>query len=320
MVNTMTITEFTREISGISSALIFSHARPDGDTIGCAMALKKALESLNIKADMICPAEIPQKYKNFPLAGEFLTQAPNETYDAHIAVDCSTEQMFAHLSALFFSNKKTFNIDHHVSNTRYARSNYVKVTGACCENIYELIKALGVEITPTIAESLLLGVVTDTGCFGHKNVTPETLVIGSELVRAGADLNAINYRMFKAQPIERARLFARVISGLKTYHDGQLAMIFIREADFKATGATQDMTEGFIDYPLSIESTQVAVSVMETGDKRFKISYRSKGKVNVNEVAATFGGGGHVLASGSMLNGYFEDVVDKLVFTVGNYL
>jgi phosphoesterase RecJ-like protein len=97
-------------------------------------------------------------------------------------------------------------------------------------------------------------------------------------------------------------------------------MIFIREADFKATGATQDMTEGFIDYPLSIESTQVAVSVMETGDKRFKISYRSKGKVNVNEVAATFGGGGHVLASGSMLNGYFEDVVDKLVFTVGNYL
>ena len=71
MVNTMTITEFTREISGISSALIFSHARPDGDTIGCAMALKKALESLNIKADMICPAVIPQKYKNFPLVGEF---------------------------------------------------------------------------------------------------------------------------------------------------------------------------------------------------------------------------------------------------------
>lgn len=320
MVNTMTITEFTREISGISSALIFSHARPDGDTIGCAMALKKALESLNIKADMICPAEIPQKYKNFPLAGEFLTQAPNETYDAHIAVDCSTEQMFAHLSALFFSNKKTFNIDHHVSNTKYARKNYVCTTASCCENILSLIKELGVELTAEMANSILLGIVTDTGCFAHKNVTPDTLLSASELVRAGADLNAIQYDMFKAQSEERARLFARVISGMKMYHGGKLAMISIREGDFKATGATQDMTEGFIDFPLSVQGVEVAVSVMEAGDKRFKISYRSKGKVNVNEVAGTFGGGGHTLASGSMLNGFYEDVIDKLVFTVGNYL
>ncbi|MBR2969343.1 MAG: bifunctional oligoribonuclease/PAP phosphatase NrnA [Clostridia bacterium] len=316
----MTITEFSREIRGVSSALIFSHNRPDGDTIGSAMALKKGLLSLGIEADTICPSKLPEKYSSFSGAAGFLSEAPNKVYDAHIAVDCSTEQMFAHLSALFFSNKNSFNIDHHVSNTRYAKHNFVVPTASCCENVLELLKALGVEITPEIAESLLLGVVTDTGCFGHKNVTAETLVAGSELVRAGADLNSINYRMFKAQPIERARLFARAISGLKTYHDGKLAMIFIRQEDFKATGATQDMTEGFIDYPLSISTAEVAVSVMETGDKHFKISYRSKGKVNVNEIAATFGGGGHVLASGSMLSGYFEDVVDKLVFTVGNYL
>lgn len=316
----MTITEISREIRGISSALIFSHNRPDGDTIGSAMALKLGLGALGIKADTVCPATLPAKYSSFPLSAEFLTEAPNKEYGAHIAVDCSTEQMFAHLSALFFSNKNTFNIDHHVSNTRYAKHNLVEARASCCENVLLLLRALGVEITPAIAECLLLGVVTDTGCFGHKNVTPETLVAGSELVRAGADLNSINYRMFKEQTIERARLFARVISGLKTYHDGKLAMIFIRTADFEATGATQDMTEGFIDYPLSIKGTEVAVSIMETGDKRFKISYRSKGRVNVNEVAATFGGGGHVLASGSMLNGYFEDVVDKLVFTVGNYL
>lgn len=320
MVNTMKKTEIMREIRGFSSALIFTHGNPDGDTLGSAAALREGLISLGVKADVICPSAIPEKYLVYPGIDGFLTELPQKKYGAHIAVDCSTEGMLGHLSALFFSNKKSFNIDHHVSNTRYAKYNFVQAKASNCENVLELLKALGVEITPVIAESLLLGVVTDTGCFGHKNVTPETLVAGSELVRAGADLNSINYRMFKAQPIERARLFAKVISGMKTYHDGKLAMIFIREADFAATGATQDMTEGFIDYPLSVQGTEVAVSIMETGDKRFKISYRSKGKVNVNEVAATFGGGGHVLASGSMLNGYFEDVVDKLVFTVGNYL
>ena len=182
------------------------------------------------------------------------------------------------------------------------------------------LKELGVKITPSIANSLLLGIVTDTGCLAHKNVTPETLSAASELVALGADLNAINYQMFKAQSEARARLFARATSSLKLYHGGQLAMIFIREADFNATGAITADTEGFIDFPLSIRGVEVAVSIMETGDKRFKISYRSKGKVNVNEVAATFGGGGHILASGSMLNGFFEDVVDKIVFTVGNYL
>jgi len=316
----MTITEFAREIGGISSALIFSHVRPDGDTLGSAMALKEGLCSLGIRADIICPQSVPAKYSEFALYGQVLTEAPVITYDAHVAVDCSTEQMFAHLSPLFFSNKRTFNLDHHVSNTRYAKHNYVCDKAANCENVLDLLKALGARITPTLAESLLLGIVTDTGCFAHKNVTPETLIAASELVAAGADLNAVNYRMFKAQPIERARLFSRVTGGMKLFHDGKMALISIRHDDFKATGATPDMTEGFIDFPLSVTGVEVAVSVMETGDKHFKISYRSKGRVNVNEIAATFGGGGHVLASGSMLNGYFEDVVDKLVFTVGNYL
>ncbi|MBP5307810.1 MAG: bifunctional oligoribonuclease/PAP phosphatase NrnA [Clostridia bacterium] len=320
MVSEMKITDFSREIAGFKSALIFSHVRPDGDTIGSAMALKEGLKSLGIRAETICAAEIPEKYSDFKLAGEFLRDANKGEFEAHIAVDCSTEQMFSNLSPLFFSTKNTFNLDHHISNTKYARRNCVIGNASCCENVFIVLKELGVTITPGIANSLLLGVVTDTGCFAHKNVTPATLSAASELVSYGADLNAINYSMFKAQPIERARLFSIVTSGMKTYHGGKLAVIAVRAADFAATGAAQDMTEGFIDFPLSVNGVEVAVSIMETGEKTFKISYRSKGKVNVNDVAKTFGGGGHVLASGCMLNGYFEDVLDKIVFTVGNYL
>ena len=299
--------------------LIFSHVRPDGDTLGGAMALKAAFTSLGVRAVTVCASPVPDKYKDFPLAAEFSSTPPQETFDAHLAVDCSTEQMFSTLAGTFFSNKNNYNIDHHVSNTKYAHHNCVINRASCCENVFELIKALGVKLTPEIAECVLLGIVTDTGCFAHKNVTPSTLNAAAELVGAGADLNAINYRMFKAQSVERARLYAKVIAGMKFYHDGKLAMIFIRRADFEQTGATQDMTEGFIDFPLSVEGVEVAVSVMETQNGSFKISFRSK-SVNVNEIAGTFGGGGHVLASGCMLNGFFEDVVDKLVFTVGNYL
>ena len=317
---TMTITDFASKIADFKSALIFSHVRPDGDTIGCAMALKEGLRSLGIRAETICAADIPSKYSGFPLAAEYLHDAEKGEYEAHIAVDCSTEQMFSNLSPLFFSTKNTFNLDHHVSNTKYARRNCVIDSASCCENVYMLLKELGVEITASIANSLMLGIVTDTGCFAHKNVTAATLSAAAELLAAGADLNHINYAMFKAQPIERARLFSRVTAGMKTFHDGQLAVIAVRAADFAATGATPDMTEGFIDFPLSVNGVEVAVSIMETNENTFKISYRSKGKVNVNQVAATFGGGGHILASGCMLNGFFEDVLDKIVFTVGNYL
>ncbi|MBP5193423.1 MAG: bifunctional oligoribonuclease/PAP phosphatase NrnA [Clostridia bacterium] len=316
----MKLSDFAEKLKNIRSALIFSHVRPDGDTVGGATALKAGLTSLGIRAEMICASPIPAKFSDFPHASEYLPCPPEEKFEAHIAVDCSTEQMFGNLSPLFFSVKNTFNLDHHVSNTKYAKHNCVIDNASACENVFALLKLLGVEIFPALAESLLLGVVTDTGGFSHKNVTPETLNTAAELVKAGADISSISYRTIKVQPVERARLFAIATSSLKLCCDGKLAMIFIREEDFKKTGATQDLTEGFIDFPLSVKGVEVAVSVMEAGEHKFKISFRSTGRVNVNEIAGTFGGGGHVLASGCMLFGFFEDVVDKLIFTVGNYL
>ena len=316
----MTISNFAKHLKEARSVLIFSHVRPDGDTLGSAMAVKAALDAAGVKTALVCPSPIPEKYASFPLAAEFLQDAPNESFDAHLSVDCSTESMLYSFAPLFFSNKKTFNIDHHVSNTKYAKYNCVIDSASCGENIYMLLKELGAEFNRDVAEYLLLGIVTDTGCFAHKNVTPKTLNIAAELVGMGADLNAINYKMFKAQSVSRARLFAIAASSLKLYHGDRLAVINMRLEDFEKTGATPDMTEGMIDFALNIYGVEVAVSIMETKKQSFKISFRSKGSVDVNAVAGTFGGGGHILASGCMLNGFFEDVADKLVFTVGNYL
>lgn len=317
----MTITEIASKIKGLKSALIFSHVRPDGDTIGSATALRNALIFLGINADLVCDSPIPEKFSFIDGVDYYLTPDKiTKEYDGHIAVDCSVSSMFGNAYSLFIKNKNTFNIDHHISNAKYAKYNYVYDNSSNCENVYELINALNVDITEEIANSLLLGVVTDTGNFAHSNTTAKTLGCASDLLAKDANLNYIIYKMFKEQTKARAKLYARVISKITYYLEDRVGVLVINKNDLEECNATQDMTEGFIDFPMTVVGVEVAISLLEVGDKRYKISLRSKGKVNVNEIASLYGGGGHVLASGAMLNGYKEDIIDKLVYNVSQRL
>ena len=225
--------------------------------------------------------------------------------------------MIADAYPLFVKSKNTFNVDHHISNENYAKYNLVIDSAANCENVYNAIIGLHIEIDKTIAERILLGISTDTGNFMHSNVTSKTLEVASKLVACGGDLHKIAYAMFKSQPKARAELFAKVISGMRFFVDGKISIITIMRKDLAEFNATQDLTEGFIDYPLSVDGVEVAVSILENKDNSYKISLRSKGKVNVNEVASAFGGGGHILASGCMISGFYEDVKDKIIREIG---
>ncbi len=313
----MTITEIANELKTATAVLIFSHNRPDGDTLGSATALRLALKKLGIKADIVCNGDVPEKLK-YLKGSEEITKTPDHTvrYSAHLSVDCSTEGMFTELYSYYKKNRVTFNVDHHVSNTRYAKYNYVEETASACEIIYNLIKDLGVNIDSDIADCLLTGIVTDTGAFCHSNVTDNTLYVASMLKKAGADLHKIIKLNFKNQTKQRSDLYARVISKMSYRLDGKVGIIVITKKDLEETGAVDNLTEGFIDYPLTVDTVEVAISLLETGNNRYKISLRSKGKVNVNEIASIYGGGGHVLASGAVLNGYMEDIIDKLCFNV----
>ena len=313
----MTITEIATELKKVESALIFSHNRPDGDTVGSATALRLALKKLGVKADIVCNGDIPDKLK-YLTETEFYQKTPNknEKYSACISVDCANEFMFAELFTYYQKHPLTFNIDHHVSNGRYAKFNYVEEASSTCEIIYSLILALGVQIDKDIADCLLTGIVTDTGAFCHSNVTENTLRVASVLKGYDADLHEIIKLNFKNQTKQRSDLYASVISKMRYRLDGRVGIIVITRSDIESAGAVDNMTEGFIDYPLTVDSVEVAISLLETGKNRYKISLRSKGKVNVNEIASIYGGGGHVLASGAVLNGYLEDIIDKLCYNV----
>ncbi len=313
----MTIAEISTEILKAKSVLIFSHNRPDGDTVGSATALRLALIKKGISADLACHYDIPEKLKYIKSTEHYSkTVSKDKVYDAFIAVDSANEYMFTELYGKFCKHKNTFNIDHHVSNTRYAKYNYVEDSAATCELIYELINKMDIQIDSEIATSLLTGIVTDTGAFNHSNTTDRTLLIASQLKKLGADLHYIMKRNFKDQPKQRAVLYGKVISKMRLYLDDKVGVLTITRKDIEDSGALDNMTEGFIDYPMTVESVEVAISLLETGNNRYKISLRSKGKVDVNEIASIYGGGGHVQASGALINGYMEDIIDKLVFNV----
>lgn len=313
-----TLREIAKILLRYERYALFSHARPDGDTLGSAAGLCLALRAAGKTADLFCSDEIPSRFSFLPVLCEF-GKAPQAQYDVYVALDCADSARLGDNEALFLRQKITVNVDHHVSNTRYAKYNYVADEAANCENVYELLKLLDVSPDAAAANALYLGIATDTGNFNHKNVSEHALATAAALVGAGADPNVIAYQMFKRQSKERAKLFGAVMSRIRWFLDDRLAVATITLGDLAETGAKKDETEGFIDFLMGVDTVEVGVCMMETAPKTFKVSFRSK-RADVNAVAGVFGGGGHVLASGCMIHGYYEDAVDRLVYAVSQHL
>lgn len=179
---------------------------------------------------------------------------------------------------------------------------------------------MGVAYDRKIANALMTGLITDSGNFSHKDVNGDTFRAASAAADAGADVDLITYHTFRKQTRARAELYASVISRLRYFLDGRLAAAVIPLDELKRTGATAADTEGFVDFALGVDTVEVSASLLEVKGKQYKVSLRSKGKANVNEVAAFYGGGGHVLASGCMIFGELEEVLDKLRYTVSQQL
>lgn len=187
-------------------------------------------------------------------------------------------------------------------------------------NVATLIADLGAPFDKKTSEYLLIGLLTDSGNFAHDDVNEECLSLAAKLVNSGADIRYYNYMLFKKQSKARAALYAKTMSGMRYYHDDRFAVIVVTKANMDACGADNGMTEGFVDFPLNVETVEVAASVMEVKKGQYKISLRSKEYADVNKIAGVYGGGGHVRAAGCMLFGELEEVLDKLSYTVSQYL
>ncbi len=315
----MELVDFAKKLKESKSVLIFCHIRPDGDTLGCGLAICEALKQLNIKSEVICEEPVNERYMFIDGMKDVVT-TPSMEFETHLAVDCGDDGRLGSLCPLFYKAKRTFNVDHHVSNTRYAEYNYVEGTASCCEIMYKLILKLGIKIDGRMANDLMLGIYTDTGAFAYQSVTSSTFYVASKLKEVGANSSLIDFNMLKRQSPQRAKLFIHTMDKMKLFLDDRLAIVHVTLEDLKKYDATLDMAEGFANFPLTIDGIEVVLSMLETKPHNFKISLRSTGKVNVNNIAKVYGGGGHILASGCMIGGYLEEVIDKMVYTVSQHM
>ena len=316
-----TFDEIAKKFNEAKRIAIFCHARPDGDALGSGLALCVALENLGKKAYMCCEDAPPEKFLFNPSIGKVRNEPPNLDYDILVSVDCADVSRMGVFAKRYKKFKKTtINIDHHISNDGYGKLNYVRECSASCEIMTEFLVSAGYEITEEIANLLMLGLITDSGNFTHQDVTENTFKIAAHLRACGADVNLINYNMYARQTKARALLYGRVIKNMKFTLDDKLAYIVISEKEMVECGADKSLTEGFVDFPLTVDGVEVSVSILEYKNNQYKVSLRSKGKVNVNTIAGEFGGGGHILASGCMLFGELEEVIERLKFAVSQNL
>lgn len=317
------VQQIAERIKSVKKVAIFTHQRPDGDALGCSLALSLALDFLNIKNEIFDESPMPSNLKFLPNL-ERVKNKLTEEYDLYIALDCADLSRLGMFSVAFekagrkFSN--TVNIDHHVSNLLYARYNFVRTCASNCLNVALLIDALGVPITKEMADYLLTGLLTDSGNFSHDDVNEECLLLGARLVSAGADIRGLNYELFKKQPKARAKLYGEVMSKIRYFNEDKFAVIVITLDAMQRAGADSGMTEGFVDFPLNVDTVEVAASIMEVKKGQYRISLRSKTYADVSKIAGVYGGGGHVRASGCMLFGDIEEILDKLSYTVYQYL
>lgn len=318
-----TLTQIANRIKQSKSVAIFTHMRPDGDALGSAMSLSNALDFLKIPNQVCVESEIPSNL-SFVEGFEKVQKKPIGEYDLLIMVDCSEEQRLGLLADTFLTaNRKkidTVNIDHHISNTHFAKYNYVRSCAANCMNIAALIEELHVPIDKKMAEFLMIGLLTDSGNFSHDDVTEESMLLAAKLLKAGVDIRYYHYNLFKKQSKSRAALYARTMQGMRYYHDNRFAVIVVTKKNMDECGADESMTEGFVDFPLNVDSVEVAASVLEVKKNQYRISLRSKIYADVNKIAGVYGGGGHIRAAGCMLFGEIEEVLDKLSYTVSQYL
>ncbi len=299
-----------QEIGRRDRFVLTSHARPDGDAIGSALACCEILKKMGKQAEVVLNGPVPHIYQPLPFADTIInSQSINGQYEAAILLECDSIQRAA-LRGL--EHQFLINIDHHLSGRPFGHVNWIDPNAcATAEMIYRLALAANVPICPAVATCLYTAVLTDTGSFGYVGTTDRTFALAQELVRAGADPALIAQRIYFSVPISKMRLLGAALSGL--HRDGDLTWMAVNREQMDRCGARDEDCEGLVNYALGIEGIEVAIFFRELTDGRWRVSLRSKGAVDVSCIAARFGGGGHFCASGCALDGPISVAAERVL-------
>jgi len=296
----LTITETADWLRSNDNYLILTHRRPDGDTAGCAGALAQALRDIGKVAYVLTNPEITPRY--YAYIEDYI--APDDFKQDHIiVVDTASTSLFPS-NGDAYKDSVSLCIDHHSSNTLYAKLTCLdSSTASCGEVVYELLIALSGTISSKIAESLYVAITTDTGCFAYANTTSNTLRIASLLIDAGAPHRKINRLLFRTKSRARIIIEGIIFSSFDFHFDGKVAISSISNEMMALANAQEDDIDDIASLPGSVEGVLVGITVREMESPgECKISVRTSPIVDANAIASRFGGGGHAMASGCSID------------------
>jgi phosphoesterase RecJ-like protein len=296
-------------------ALMLGHVHPDADVLGTLLATGLALEKAGWTVVYGGPHPAPASLEFLPGVERYATLPKLDgRFDLALLTDCPnparTEGLIDQARA---ATATLVNVDHHPDNRRYGDLNWVEPSAAATgEMVYELLVALGADITPAIATNLFTAVHTDTGSFRYSNVTPDTFRIAAALVTAGAVPALVSSALYERRPVDALRHLGRALSLVQVSPDGQVAWLALPEGTLPEAFIE---AEELVNYPRSLGSVRVACFLREV-DGKVKVSLRGKGDVDVQAVAARFGGGGHKNAAGCTIAASLDDATRQVLGAV----
>lgn len=310
----LTLRRTARYLKSHDNYVIITHASPDGDTLGSAYALYYGLKEIGKSAEVICPDLIPAKYSYFVEKTDHI-EADKAVI---VAVDVADKALLGSLAETY-GDRVDLNIDHHVSNTRYAARLYLDASAAAtCEIIYDLLNMLRVNINDVAAKALYTGIATDTGCFKYSNVTSKTHLIAAGLYEYNIAAEEINKKMFDTKS-KRLLQLERMVLDTAEYHFNDKCILLTVTLDMqKKTGTSGPDLEGIAVISRSVEGVIAGVTVKQTDDDTYKVSLRTYPPLNASAICNSLGGGGHKAAAAATLKGSLSEVKSKVLEAVKN--
>ncbi len=304
---------------------VAGHLNPDGDSLGCTLAVCSLLERLGKTAYAYASPAIGKDLMFLPGLSKIHVSElpPKPQFDTVILLECSDRKRGGDLESVLQNAKTLINIDHHLVSDKYGDVNHIDSTASStAEIIFQLFEASAENLLPTPDEATCLytGVVTDTGRFLHTNTSAEALRVASALVALGADVNKINQVIYFTKSYTELKLLGRALEKMQLLFQNKYSQIVLTKADFEPLNAVPSQTQGIVSQPTMIPGVEVSALIKEEPDK-VSVNLRSRNKVDVSALAQRFGGGGHARASGFKVTGKsVEAVAEELAAAVKEIL
>ncbi|MCA5587985.1 DHH family phosphoesterase [Finegoldia magna] len=312
------ILKFKEQLNEASSIALISHLDPDGDNLGSLTALSKSLLNLGKKVYPIEFDKIPENLKFLPNL-DLLSENTDINIDMIICLDCANYERLGNIDELFNKARYRINIDHHQSNEFYGDVNIVKKGySSTCELVFDVINEVNLPIDEEISMSLLTGISTDTGRFLYSATTADTLSKASKLVEYGADMMKINELIYQSKKFEAQLLENEILSKTEIYND-HVAIGFVMINQLNKYNVEISDIDSVINTFRDTDKIKISVLIKQQTENEYKVSFRSKGNIDVGSIAKNLGGGGHKNAAATKITGDYDAVLNKIKEEIDRY-